>query len=306
MRRLARGLLLGLALATAGVPAHAALVQDGTLRATVLAQVEPFRLPRHTPAPIAVFLSGHLASTNGTVPPQLRRLRVEVNRHALLQSAGLPRCGLRQIQPATTQRALQQCAPALVGSGQFWAKVVLPGQAPYPTQGRILLFNGERRDKPVLYAHIYTEHPFASSFVITFAMRRIDPQAQCAGREGRRTRPGKDAGSEGRGAQPSLRDPTRATEDTARRCVRRPSPFGTELSASLPQALGSWGFVERIKMTLRRKYTYRGRSLSYFNAACPAPPGTGTTDFPLAFASFRFATTELKTTVEKACGVRGS
>lgn len=47
--------------------------------------------------------------------------------------------------------------------------------------------------------------------------------------------------------------------------------YGTRLTASLPQALGSWGYVDRIKLTLKRKYSYRGRQLSYFNAGCPAP-----------------------------------
>jgi hypothetical protein len=65
------------------------------------------------------------------------------------------------------------------------------------------------------------------------------------------------------------------------------------------------GYVDRIKLTLKRKYTYRGRQLSYFNAGCPAPEGSKRTVFPLALASFAFADgTELSAKVEKACGVR--
>jgi hypothetical protein len=238
--------------------ALAAVIQQGNLRVTVLAQVEPPKLPRKTPAPIAVFISGHVDTANGAVPPQLQTMTVKVNRHGLLQSKGLPFCELPQIQPGSTQRALDDCSAALVGSGRFWASVVFPDQRPYPTRGRLLVFNGRVAGKPVIFAHIFATQPFPSSFVVTFALKHIH-----------------------RG------------------------PYGTELSASLPQALGNWGFVDRIKLTLKRKYRYLGKELSYFNAACPAPKGTNTASFPLALAKFAFAGGEqISATVKKACRVK--
>jgi hypothetical protein len=238
--------------------ATATVIQSGNLRVTVLAQVEPPNLPRNTPAPIAVFIAGHIGTADGTVPPQLQTMTVKVNRHGLLQSKGLPSCSLPEIQPGSTERALEECSDALVGSGRFWASVVFPDQRPYPTRGRLLVFNGRVGKKPVLFAHIFTTQPFASSFVVTFALKQIHK-----------------------------------------------GPFGTELSASLPQALGDWGFVDRIKLTLRRKYRYQGKELSYFDAACPAPEGTKTASFPLALASFSFAGGErISTTVKKACRVK--
>jgi hypothetical protein len=81
--------------------------------------------------------------------------------------------------------------------------------------------------------------------------------------------------------------------------------FGTELSASLPQALGDWGYVDRIKLTLRRKYRHRGKRLSYFNAGCPAPKGANSTTFPLARAIFSLEEArEVAATVTKVCGVK--
>jgi hypothetical protein len=238
--------------------ASATTIQSGNLRVTVLAQVEPPKLPRKTPAPIAVFLAGHVGSVDGTLPPQLQTMTVKVNRHGLLQSKGLPVCRLAQVQPGSTQRALDNCSDALVGSGRFWASVVFPDQRPYPTRGRLLVFNGRANGHPALFAHIYTTKPFASSFVVTFALKHINQ-----------------------------------------------GPYGTELTASLPQALGDWGFVDRIKLTLRRKYQYKGRELSYFNAACPAPKGTKTASFPLATAKLSFAGGEaIAATVNKACRVK--
>ena len=120
-----------------------------------------------------------------------------------------------------------------------------------------MIFNGRQGIKPTLLAHIYTTHPFNTSFVIPFAIKRIAK-----------------------------------------------GPYGTELSASLPQALGSWGYLDRIKLTLRRKYQYKGKELSYFNAACPSLKGAKRASFPLAYAEFAFARRPpLGATVNKTCGV---
>jgi hypothetical protein len=46
--------------------------------------------------------------------------------------------------------------------------ITLVGQEPYPTSGRLLVFNSKRGRKPVLYGHI-----FATSFVIVFKVQRL-------------------------------------------------------------------------------------------------------------------------------------
>jgi len=237
--------------------AHSAVVQEGDLRITVQGQIKPFKLPRTGTAPIAVFVAGHIGARSGATPPQLQTMSVEVNRHGLLRSAGLPTCRRGQIETASTQRSLRECGDALVGSGRFWANVVFPDQKPFPTRGRLLIFNGRDRGRPAIFAHIYTRIPFATSFLVIFRIKRIH-----------------------RG------------------------PYGTELTASLPATLGSWGFVDRIKLTLRRKYRRGGKQLSYFNAGCPALPGTQATVFPLARASFGFAGRQpIALTIQKACRV---
>jgi hypothetical protein len=251
-------LVLALLLSAGAAISTAAVIQENGLRITILSQIQPFRLPRTGTAPIAVFISGHVAATNGGVPPQLERLSVKVNRHGLLQSKNLPVCQIPQVQPASTERALQSCGDAVVGSGQFWAHIVLPEQGAYPTHGRLLVFNGRHNGRPILITHIYTTNPFPTSFVIVFSIQRLSH-----------------------------------------------GTYGTQLSASLPEALGTWGYLDRIKLTLRRLYRYQGTQRSYFNAACPAPSGVRLTSFPLAYATFSFAgARQLSTTVTKTCGVK--
>jgi len=257
MRRRAGALATAVALLCFASLAQATVVQEGNLRITVLSQIQPYKLPRQGTAPIAVFVSGHLSAPHGGIPAQLQEMTVQVNKHGLLQSRGLPTCTLHQLQATSSERAMASCGDALIGSGQFWAHIVLPDQGAYPTHGRLLIFNGRQGQKPLIYTHIFTANPFFSSFVIPFSIQKANQGA-----------------------------------------------YGTKLTASLPQALGSWGYVDRIKLTLKRKYRFGGRELSYFNSGCPAPLGTKRTVFPLALASFGFdGGVGLAARVEKSCGV---
>jgi hypothetical protein len=255
----AGALLVAALLLMSAAIAGAVTIQQKGLRVTALAQIKPYKLPREGTAPIAVFVAGHLQNAEGGVPPQLRKLTIDVNRHGLLQSKGLAVCRPDQLIAATSERALSACGDALIGSGKFWANIVLPDQGAYPSQGRLLIFNGREGKKPLLLAHIYTTHPFNSAFVIPFSITKLHK-----------------------------------------------GPYATRLRASLPDALGDWGYLDRIKLTLRRKYHYQGKTLSYFNAGCPAPGRAKRTSFPLAYAEFSFkGRATMGATVNKTCGVKG-
>lgn len=160
-------------LALAGVARAEKQEKDG-LRVTVSGSLTPKALPRTGVAPISVSVAGRISTADGRTPPQLKTMRIELNRHGRLDFAGLPVCPLARIQPASSSRALSACRSALVGKGRFWADIVLSGQEPYPTQGQLLVFNGRRNGRPVLFGQIYAPRPFATSFVIVFEMRHID------------------------------------------------------------------------------------------------------------------------------------
>jgi hypothetical protein len=159
-------------LALAATCADAVVDQKGTLRVSVTGKISPHALPRTGTAPIAFSVSGQVSTADQALPPQLRQLKIEINREGRLEYRGLPVCSYRQIQPATNERALAACRPSLVGEGTFDAYIVLRGQQPYPAQGRLLVFNGRQHGKPALLGHIYLAQPFASSFVIVFEIER--------------------------------------------------------------------------------------------------------------------------------------
>lgn len=169
--RLAVSGALAACLASAAL-ASAELTQKGDLRIAVGAALSPRRLPRTGTAPLAVSLWGSFETTDGSLAPALRSMRIELNRHAHLQSAGLALCRTAQIQPASSAAALAACRSSLVGRGSFSLEAALGGQQPYPMRGRLLVFNGTYRGRPALLGQIYTAHPFASSFVVAFRIAR--------------------------------------------------------------------------------------------------------------------------------------
>jgi hypothetical protein len=250
---------LVLAALTCTALAGAEVVQNGNLRLSVSGKLSPQKLPRKGTAPIAVSVGWQIATTDGAPPPDLKQLRIEINRQGQFDYVGLPTCPYDKIQPATSRRALANCRTALVGQGSFTADIGLEGQETYSTQGRLLVFNGERHGKPVLLGQIYSQHPFATSFVIVFAVRKL-----------------------GRGT------------------------YGTELAASLPKSLASWGNLTGIQMRLSRKFAYNGARHSFVSAGCPAPKGFPGAVFPLARTSFSFLGGPSETlTLTSSCKARG-
>jgi hypothetical protein len=157
--------LLGASVAVAEV------VQHGTLRLSVDGNLSPKTLPRTGTVPVSVKVGGRVSTTDGSEPPQLQKLTIEINRHGRIDGTGLPTCRAQAIQTASNGRALAVCGPALVGEGKFTGTISLPGTAPFPFEGKLLLFNAIEHGRPALLGHIYSPHPFATSFVIAFQVR---------------------------------------------------------------------------------------------------------------------------------------
>lgn len=144
----------------------------GNLEMTTSAKLSPKKLPRKGRAPVAVSLGWKVATTDGTTPPTLEKLQIEINKNGILDPTGLPVCPYAKIQPASTQRALKNCRSSLVGKGSFAALVGFEGQESYVAKGKMVVFNSERGGKPVLFGQIYSSYPFANSFVIVFKVSK--------------------------------------------------------------------------------------------------------------------------------------
>jgi hypothetical protein len=150
--------------------AHAEISQRGDLRVTFNGKLTPRRLPRLGTAPVKVSVGAKIADIHGDTPPQLRQIAIWINREGHFTRAGLPVCQLSQVQPSTTTDALKACRRSLVGQGSFSARVLLPEQAPFPSNGKVYAFNGFFNGHPAILAHIYGTSPVPTSYTIPFAI----------------------------------------------------------------------------------------------------------------------------------------
>jgi hypothetical protein len=148
------------------VPAE--VVQQGHVRVSFTGRMMPNALPRSGSAPIAVSVGAKITAVGGAEPPQLRQMAIAINASGRLDPAGLPRCRVAQIQPATTQGALEACRRSLVGRGSFSARVLLPEQTPFPSAGEVYAFNGSFRGHPAILVHVYGAQPAPTSYTLPF------------------------------------------------------------------------------------------------------------------------------------------
>jgi hypothetical protein len=152
--------------------ASAEVAQKDGVRVSVAGRMTPTKLPRSGGAPIAVSVAGHIAPTVPGELPRLERIAISINSHGKLRSRSIPRCRLGHIEPSTTQEALAACRPALIGEGHFSANVKIAEQSPFPSEGKVLAFNGKLGGKPAIFAHIYGTDPVPTSYVLPFLIKK--------------------------------------------------------------------------------------------------------------------------------------
>ncbi|HSK49131.1 MAG TPA: hypothetical protein VK889_01415 [Solirubrobacterales bacterium] len=157
---------------TLSLSAGAEVVDRGNLRVSFTGKLSPRTLPRSGAAPISVTVAAKIAATAGAKPPQLRRMTIAINANGRLDPGALPRCTVEQIQPATTEGALEACRGSLVGRGSFSARVLLPEQTPFPSAGEVYAFNGTYKGRPAILAHVYGTEPAPTSYTLPFQITR--------------------------------------------------------------------------------------------------------------------------------------
>jgi hypothetical protein len=167
--RLAIPVLLTLAVLLGAGVAQAELSQVGNLRISFGGGFTPRALPRERQAPVTLSVEGSIGTTDGTRPPALRRLEIEINRHGRLSTRGLPTCATPLLQSTSSEGALARCRPALVGEGSFNAAIESGGKL-IPAGGRILAFNGIFRGKPAVLLHFYTAVPARVTLILPLAI----------------------------------------------------------------------------------------------------------------------------------------
>jgi hypothetical protein len=167
-RRLGLPLLIALLCLSGGAVSEAEVEQGDGLRVTFDADFAPQTLPRDRPAPVAVEIHGSVATTDGSHPPALRWLEVDLHRSGRISTKGLPVCTAPTLQSTSTKEALARCGPARVGRGSFRADIDL-GEGVAAT-GTILAFNSRKAGKPALLLHLFGSVPTRFTLVVPLAI----------------------------------------------------------------------------------------------------------------------------------------
>jgi hypothetical protein len=172
-KRIAIGGLVALALFFAGGAANAARVRIGTLVLRADGGFEPRLLPKRAYAPIDFRGHADIGTTDDSMPPALRLVKLEFDRDGKLDSTGLAACPPARIEGATPQQARHRCKAAIVGSGQVGATIGLPGQARVEISSPLTLFNGPRQaGHPTVVAHAQATFPAVETYVVVVPIER--------------------------------------------------------------------------------------------------------------------------------------
>lgn len=159
---------------TAASLAQAELVEHGDLFIRFSGGIEPNALPRHDRAPISVQMTGVIKTLSGERPPSVRRISIALNRGGKIDSRGLPVCERRQIEPSSSEEALERCRESLVGTGAYVADIAFPEQDEFRSRGRILAFNAIVDGQKAVLAHVYGDNPVPITRIIVFRIHETD------------------------------------------------------------------------------------------------------------------------------------
>jgi hypothetical protein len=134
---------------------------------------EPRQLPKRAYAPIRFEGQADIKMVDGSVPPAVRRIRLDFDRDGKLTTAGLATCSPESIAAATPEQARRTCAAALVGTGSVEATIALPGRAPVDVGSPLSLFNGPRLDgNATAIAHARTTFPVTETYVVVIPIEQ--------------------------------------------------------------------------------------------------------------------------------------
>ena len=105
-----------LALVGAGT-AEALRIRAGDIIVIGNGGFRPIKLPKDRDAPITIYGGGRIETVSGALPPILRKISFEFDRHGSVQTKGLPVCTVRRIEATTVTAARNLCPGAIVGKG---------------------------------------------------------------------------------------------------------------------------------------------------------------------------------------------
>lgn len=165
----------GVLLAVIDGSAGATRVVFGKLVVYSRLEAAPKLLPRVEYAPILLDGRTRLKTTDGSHPPAVTDLRIDVPKDVRIRTLGLPVCPSRRLEATTTTQARRACPDAILGIGYAEAEFKFPDQAPVRGGSPITFFNGPKVNGGMtVISHSYSEYPTPAAILVTFRIRRVE------------------------------------------------------------------------------------------------------------------------------------
>jgi len=100
----------------------------------------PKKLLKLEMAPVAVYLEGRVENSDGTRPPALEEVTLDLDRNTAVNAVGLPACGKSRLEALGVEAARRACREAIVGSGV--AHFMVESPQPRVIELPLTFFNG--------------------------------------------------------------------------------------------------------------------------------------------------------------------
>jgi hypothetical protein len=213
-----------IALLAMGGAAAAIVLHAGPIEVVGEGGFTPTTLPRHGTAPITIHGEGRIGTTDGSLPPILKKLTVWYDKHGAVVTKGLPYCTKGKLAATTSATARKVCAGSIVGEGRGTALIAFPEQKPFKASSPITIFNAAPHDgNPTVLAHAYLSVPAPTTYIVPVEIQRVHS-----------------------------------------------GPFGFRTEATIPKIAGGAGIPLEGSLTIGKRWTWKGKRLSYVNAGCPS------------------------------------
>ena len=123
------------------------------------------------PAPIAFGLSAVVTTADGSAPPALREVALELDRHITADATGVATCPRRNVERLSPE---ERCRPALVGKGTMDVFIHIPEQAPFTARSKLFAFNaGVKHGTPSILLYAYLPPPVSVAVLATVGATKI-------------------------------------------------------------------------------------------------------------------------------------
>ena len=168
------GVLTIVALLAMGGVAAAIVLRAGPIEVIGEGGFTPTTLPKHKTAPITLHGEGRIGTTDGSLPPILKKLVIWYDKNGAVVTKGLPYCTKNKLTATTSATARKVCASSIVGKGHGTALIAFPEQRPFKASSPITIFNAAPHNgNPTVLAHAYLSVPAPTTYIIPVEIQKV-------------------------------------------------------------------------------------------------------------------------------------